>query len=54
MVLTPLEHISLEVKKTFKERNKKEEMKDNNQPVLPLLCNNRAEGVQILNVDDLC
>lgn len=51
-----LECISLEVKKTFKKKKKKktERSKDNNQPILPLLCNNPAEGVQIMAPDHLC
>lgn len=31
---------------------KSERRKDNNQPILPLLCNNPAEGVQIMAPDD--
>ena len=48
-----LECISLEVKKTFKKKKKKRR-KDNHQPILPLLCNNPAEGVQIMDPDDFC
>lgn len=47
VVLTLLECISLEVKKTFKGKKKRERRKDNHQPMLPLLRNNPAEGVQI-------
>lgn len=55
VVLMLLECISLEVKKTFEGKKKStERRKDNNQPILPLLCNNPVEGVQIIASDDLC
>lgn len=48
VVLTLLECISLEVKKTFKGGKNPERRKDNHQAILPLLWNNPVEGVQIM------
>lgn len=54
VVLTLLERIPPEAKKTFMKKKKNpERRKDNNQPILPLLRNNPAEGVQIMAPDDL-